>query len=300
MSTPLAGPDPALLETGASWITRLAAPILSLAILAVVAARMARFDFTGTWALLPTSFAFWLVYAAFYLSPPVADWIIFRRLWKLPAAGFVALLRKLVGNELLVGYAGELYLYGWARKRIGMVGAPFGTIKDVAILSAVVGNVATLLMMIVAWPVLRTLALGHDGPAFAVSIGVVLAISAAAMLWRKRLFTLPRPDLAFVVVVHAARTVATTGLAALMWHLALPTVPLGTWLLLAALRLLISRLPFVANKDLIFAGLALVVMGQDRPVAQLVALIAGITVATHVVLGALLAAAELAGWLRRA
>jgi hypothetical protein len=41
-------------------------------------------------------------------------------------------------------------------------------------------------------------------------------------------------------------------------------------------------------------------MGQDRPVAQLVALIAGITVATHVVLGALLAAAELAGWLRRA
>jgi len=78
--------------------------------------------------------------------------VIFRRLWRIPAEGAVALARKYVGNELLLGYIGEAYFYAWARQRAPLVGAPFGAIKDVAILSAMVGNAATIAIMAAAYP----------------------------------------------------------------------------------------------------------------------------------------------------
>jgi len=288
--------DPAVLKAGASWITRLAAPAISLLVLAVAISQLARFDLTSLRAAVPRNPAFWLLFAVSYAVPPLADWIIFRRLWQLPAAGFLALVRKLIGNELLLGYVGELYFYSWARKRTAMTGAPFGAIKDVAILSAVVGNCVTLAMLALAYPLLGMLHLGVERGTFVLSVAVVLGTSLVAMLFRRRLFSLPRADLRFVIVVHLARIVATTVLAAWMWHLALPAVAAGMWLLLATLRLLLSRLPFIPNKDLVFAGLAVLVVGQNLPVVELMALMAGLILGTHLVLGALLTAAELPGW----
>lgn len=293
-------PDPAVLKAGASWLTRFAAPAISLLVLAVAVSQLSRFDLSSLRSVVPRHPAFWLLFALNYVVPPFADWVIFRRLWKLPASGFLALVRKLIGNELLLGYVGELYFYSWARKRTAMVGAPFGAIKDVAILSAVVGNCVTLAMLALAYPLLGTLHLGVDRGTFALSVAVVLGTSLAAMLFRRRLFSLPRAELHFVVVVHLARIVATTVLAAWMWHLALPAVAAGMWLLLATLRLLLSRLPFIPNKDLVFAGLAVLVVGQNLPVVELMALMAGLILGTHLVLGALLTAAELAGWKRLA
>ena len=57
---------------------------------------------------VPSSPFFWLLFVVSYFTAPLADWVIFRRLWRIPAAGFVALTRKMIGNELLLGYSGEL------------------------------------------------------------------------------------------------------------------------------------------------------------------------------------------------
>ncbi len=295
----LAAPaDPEVLKVGASWVTRLAAPAISLMVLAVALTQLARFDLSSIRAVVPVSPGFWLLFAVSYAVPPLADWIIFRRLWTIPASGFLALVRKLIGNELLLGYVGELYFYSWARKRSAMVGAPFGAVKDVAILSAVVGNCVTLAMLALAYPLLGTLHLGIERGTFALSVAVVLGTSLAAMLFRRRLFSLPRRELRFVAGVHFARIAATTLLAAWMWHVALPTVPATMWLLLATLRLLLSRLPFIPNKDVVFAGIAVLVVGQDVQVVELMALMAGLILGTHLILGTLLTGAELAGWKR--
>lgn len=292
--------DPEVLKIGASWVTRLAAPAISLLVLAVALTQLARFDLSSIRAVIPTSPSFWILFAVSYVVPPLADWIIFRRLWRLPAAGFLALVRKLIGNELLLGYVGELYFYSWARKRSAMVGAPFGAVKDVAILSAVVGNCVTLAMLAVAYPLLGSLNLGIESGPFALSVAVVLLTSLAAMLFRRRLFSLPWRELRFVVAVHVARIAATTLLAAYMWHVALPEVAASMWLLLATLRLLLSRLPFIPNKDVVFAGLAVLVVGQNAPVVDLMALMAGLILGTHLILGTLLTGAELVGWKRLA
>ncbi|WP_447407187.1 hypothetical protein, partial [Clostridium perfringens] len=81
----------------------------------------------------------------------------------------------------------------------------------------------------------------------------------------RRLFSLSRPDLRFVIFVHTARIATTTLLAATLWHLLLPAVALEWWIVLAATRLLLSRLPFMPNHDVVFAGVATFLVGATSP-----------------------------------
>ena len=110
-------------------------------------------------------------------------------------AGFLALLRKKVYNELLLGYLGEAYFYTWARRRVSLDAAPFGAVKDVAILSAMAGNGVTLALLVVMLPMLGSSRLGLDTRMLVLSLGVVLVISVATMIWRRRVFSLPRGEL---------------------------------------------------------------------------------------------------------
>ena len=87
--------------------------------------------------------ALWGVFVLLYLVQPLADLVIFRRLWRLPLAGLGVMMRKVVINETLFGYGGELYFYIWARRRRELSEAPFGTIKDVNVISALTANVLT-------------------------------------------------------------------------------------------------------------------------------------------------------------
>jgi hypothetical protein len=248
---------------------------------------------------VPASPFFWLLFAVSYFTAPFADWIIFRRLWRIPAAGFAALTRKMIGNELLLGYSGELYFYSWARSRADLPGAPFGAIKDVAILSALVGNAVTLLMLALAWPAFASLDLGISGRTFALSVGIVLVTSLGLMLLRNRLFGLTRRELWFVSGVHFVRLALKTALAALMWHVVLPGQPVGLWLLLATVRLLISRLPLLPNKDLVFAGIAVLLMGHDIEIGTMMTMIATLILTAHLAVGAALVGSEIASWSRK-
>ena len=119
----------------------------------------------------------------------------------------------------------------------------------------------------------------------ATSVGVIIATSLAIMLFRRRLFSLPRPMLGFVSLLHLARILGVMLLSAAMWHLLLPQVALATWVMLATLRLLVSRLPLIPNKELVFAGLALMLAGRDAATAEAMTLIASLFLVTHLAVG---------------
>ncbi len=223
-------------------------PAISVAILVAVLWQLRKIDWWQVWSIVPTSPWIWLVLAASYFAGPVADWLLFRKLWGIPVSGIFPLLKKLIGNELLLGYVGEVYFYDWARRHVKMEGSPFGAVKDVAILSALAGNIMTVLLLIATWPIISQLGLdgagSGDGNVLATSIGVVLVTSLVIMFFRNGLLSLPKADLGFVFVVHTLRIVANTGLSALAWHLILPGVGIASWLLFATVRLLLSRLLF--------------------------------------------------------
>ena len=252
-------------------------------------------DFAQLVAKIPTLPSFWLLFFAYYFSGPVSEWFIYRRLWHIPLSGFVALVRKLISNEILLGYLGEVYFYAWARRSTQIHASPYGAIKDVTILSALIGNGFTLLILALLYPLFHTLEFGGVANTAYYSIGFVLLTSLVIMVLRNRLFSLAGPDLRYIAWVHGARIIFTTAASALMWHLLLPEVDFRWWVLLAAGRLLISRLPFLPNKDIMFAALAIAIIGHDSEIAELIALITSLLLITHLVIATILAIPEFAG-----
>jgi hypothetical protein len=285
--------DPPLLATGNS-ATRWLAPAISLAIFAAVLFQLRHLEVRAVVAMLPRAPLFWLVFAAYYLATPAIDFLIFRRLWGLPAAGFGALTRKFVGNEILMGYIGEVHFYSWARNRLRMVAAPFAAVKDVAILSAIAGNVVTLGVLAAAYPFLGALHLGLAPHTIMLAVATTLGTSLALLLLRGHLLSLATRDLAFVAAAQFGRVILTTLLPAVLWHLVLPQVAMGWWLLLAALRLLLSRLPLLPNKDLVFAGVAVLLVGRDVAIGDLMTMMASLILTTHVLVGSGLVLSEFA------
>lgn len=249
------------------WLT-------SLALIAAVLFALRSANPIDIAKLIPRSPVFWLVFVASYLTAPLADWIIFRRLWRLQWSGFAPLLRKSVLNALIVSYAGEAYFYGWIRTRTAICPNPFGAIKDVAILSALVGNAATLALVIAAWPMLKSVQLGAAQMPLLASVAVLAAISISAIVFRGKVFHLSPAALLFIGMIHLARTILCVGLVALLWHLAMPAIALQWWLLLATGRMVVSRLPLIANKDLAFAGVAAFLFQHDLAIVQLMAMTA--------------------------
>lgn len=267
-----------------SWLQWLGIGI-SAATFAAMLYQLRTVDPAAVLALVPRAPAFWLVFGLYYFGPVLADWVIFRRLWGIPASGLFALTRKYVGNEILLGYIGEAYFYIWARDRVKMAGSPFGAVKDSAILSATVGNAVSLVLLALAFPVLGRIDVGASGHALYLSLAFLVASSGAVLFFRRRLFSLPARELRFVAAVHLVRAVGVILLAGLMWHLALPGIWLGWWVLLAALRQLLSRLPFLPNKDIAFAALAALIVGGQTEIAALLTMIAGLLLLTHVTAG---------------
>ncbi|QCB42795.1 hypothetical protein E5673_11655 [Sphingomonas sp. PAMC26645] len=294
---PAALPAPKLplktIEVRKGIVARGLTPLLSAAILIAALWQLRYLDVRGVIAMVPRSPLFWLLFAAGYLALPASEWLIYRRLWTLPPRGFLALLRKRISNEIIAGYSGELYFYAWARRHASLVGTPFGAIKDVSILSAVVANVCTLALAAVSWQSLVALNLGTDAKVMIVSAASIALPSVVALVMRKRLFTLPRDELGRIAVIHLLRIVTTTVFAAALWAVALPAAPLAWWLVLATLRLLVSRLPLLPNKDIVFAGLVAFTVGQASNVAAMLTMIAALWLVTHLLLGAALTAVEL-------
>lgn len=231
---------------------------------------------------VPTNPLFYLAFALYYLGPPTFDYVIFRRLWGIPLSGMAALHKKRISNEVLLGYSGEAYFYAWARQRTKMVAAPFGAVKDVAILSAIAGNGITFLGISLALPFGIGLLTAVQQKLVLGSLGLIIATSLPFLIFSRRVFSLPRPTLWWIFGIHCLRLVSGSLFIALAWSAAMPQVPLVMWLFLAAARLLAWRLPLVPNKELVFATFAIMLIGQGEALSDLMALIAALSLLVHV------------------
>jgi hypothetical protein len=280
-------------KAGGPWRRWLAAAV-SAALFAGVLWQLRHVGLRDIAAMLDRTPAFWLTFALVYFALPVSEWVIFRRLWRLPLAGLGALIRKFVSNEVLFGYSGEVYFYLWARDRVRLANTPFGAVKDVAITSALAGNVATLATLACAIPALTHGELGRYSMPMLWSGLAVVGVSLAVVLFSRKIFSLGRPELVFVFNVHLVRLVAATFLTGVLWALALPGMPVGLWAVLAALRMLLGRLPFITNKELLFANVAIVLVGGHTQVGGLMAAVAMLTLAAHLVALTVLTGLDLA------
>lgn len=259
--------------------------VLTVAMVIGLGRELLQAGLDGLLNYVPGNPLYYLAFAGLYLASPVGDYLIFRHLWGVPRAALWALLRKRIANEVVLGYSGDAYFYTWAKKhaRRLSLSAPFGTVKDVTILSAIAGNAFTLLMIAGTLPFAYGVMSTTQAHLLAVAALVTCASSLPFLIWRKRVFTLPWPQLRWVFVAHLVRLIVGTVFVAVTWATALPGIALGIWLLLAAARLLVSRLPLVPNKDLLFANVAILLIGRNDALVATIAFTAALTLAVHVV-----------------
>lgn len=233
---------------------------------------------------VPTNPLFYIAFALCYLGPPSFDYLIFRRLWHIPLAGMAALHKKRIANEVLLGYSGEAYFYAWARQRTHMVAAPFGAVKDVTILSALAGNLMTLLMILLVLTFPEKLPPVITTHSILGSAALMVLMCLPFLIFSKRVFSLSRPLLWWVFGMHFTRLVTGTLFVIFAWHFAMPQVGMGIWVFFAAVRLLASRLPFAPNKEVVFASFALLLNGSGSSLTELMALFAALTLLCHIAL----------------
>lgn len=294
-------PSAARRQAIAAAAERLSRPLgllLSLALLVVVLGQARSADWSVFADSARFSAAFWITFAGYYVLSPVAEWAIYARLWGRGRGLFPALLRKLVYNELLLDYVGDVQFLAWARANTPAGTSPFAAIKDVTILSALTGNLVTLGLIAVAWPYGLDGLSGAPLRAIFVSLGVVVAVSSLILLFGKHLFSHAPRALVAIGGVLVARTLGAMALSAVIWHLLMPEIALSALFLLGALRMIVSRLPLVPSKDLLFAGLAVLVFGKAADISLATSMIASLVLAAHVSIGGLLALTHL-GTLRR-
>lgn len=266
---------------------------LSIAMVATLIYELLDGGYADLMRTLPDNPAFYLAFLAMYVAPPLFDYVIFRRLWRIPPSGLVALTKKRIANDVVLGYSGEAYFYAWARQRMKMITAPFGAVKDVSILSAMAGNVLTIAMVLVALPFAAQLLSPGEFETLAWAGAATVALTLPFVVFSNRVFSLPRRQLFWVFGAHSLRIVLGSLALAWAWHFALPAVSVAMWTFLVAARLLVTRLPFVTNKDLLFANIAIIFIGQGEELSELMALTAAMALLLHVALIAVIGLWEL-------
>lgn len=299
MNLPLHPNPPQARSKASRWWTLIGA-VLSVGLVAAIVLQFggATSDVLETIRRLPP--LAWLGLLLLYVTQTVFDFAIFRRLWNLPLAGMEALLRKNVINEVVLGYSGEAFLYVWARRAAGAVSEPFAAIKDANIVSALLGNLLTLALAAVSVAELRELDFARRlGPALWSGL-IPLAISVGVLAFGRRVFSLRPSQLAYVAGACGLRLAVWTTLTVMVWSMALPDVAPGLWIVLLAIRFLVSRIPLISNKDLVFGNLMLLLLGSHSNVAVLLAALAVVTLGLHLVVIVGLGALDLARSLRRA
>ena len=258
--------------------------VLTLAMVIGLGRELLQSGLGGLLDQVPTNPFYYLAFAGLYLASPVGDYLIFKHLWRVPRTALSALIRKRIANEVVLGYSGDAYFYAWARrhaKRLSL-SAPFSTVKDVTILSAIAGNAFTLLLIFATLPFAYRVMSTTQAHMLAVLAAVTCLSSLPFLLFRRKVFSLPRHELRWVFLAHLVRITVGTVFVAATWATALPGVALGIWLLLAAARLLVLRLPLVPNKDLLFANVAILLIGRNPDLVSTIAFTAALTLAVHV------------------
>lgn len=274
---------------------RYASVLMSALLIGAIAYELSRVDLGGELTRLPTSTGFWLAFALYFWGSPFIEWLIVRRLWQAPWSGFGAVLRKMIYNELVLSYLGDAYFFAWIRRELPHVATPFAVVKDMAIISALMGSLATLAAIAIVWPMFPAFDRTGLGSSLILCLALALASGGAITFFRKSLLSLSRPEIRWIAGAFGVRIVGQSVCAVFMWWSLLPQVPLTTWIVLTAVRMVSARLPLVPSKDLAFAAAAVALVGPHTPVAPMIVLVTTLILLANVALAILL---SLDGWAR--
>lgn len=268
-------------------VLRWGTPVILLSFLGY---QLTKIGWIEIWHSRPTAWGFYLLLFLPFFIQPVADLLIYRNLWKVGKALQLSIfLRKRYLNAVVLDYSGEAYFFFWAQQTLNVKKAALlHAIKDSNILSAGAGLAMVwmmlLLLSLTGGITLPALFSEHLGTSVAVA-SLPLVLCLILVIGGKKVTTLNRAQIASTFAIHMIRSVLGLGLQFALWWTS-GALPSGVaCLYFVALRLLISRLPLLPNKDLLFVGTGIAAASYMTLSTESVAAVLVIIVAFDEILG---------------
>lgn len=215
---------------------------------------------------MPATPWFYLIFTGMYLVPPLSEVFVFRRFWGRVSGLLPAVLMRRLCSGHVIDYSGEAYLYLWARRHLDLPHARIvHGIKDNVILSSAMSTLFALAVLGAlaagGWLVLDARALGGHWGWLLAAPAALGALAAGAWAMRRRLLSAPPSASAAVCAAHLVRHSLVHLLQVALWVVVEPSVPLSSWLTLLAAQIVLTRVPFLPSRDLVFVGAGLGLSG---------------------------------------
>jgi hypothetical protein len=224
--------------------------------------QVTRIGWTDVLGSLPTHPLFYIIFFVIFFSLPINEFAIYRLIWRIPAiSGMLALLKKRVFNKDVLGYSGEVFLFVWVEREVGIRrDRAWKVIKDNAIISSVASTffaVVVLAVLLLSGQILIAQHFIEYDVTYVIAFTVVAAVlGALAYRFRRWIFLLPLSTLGLIFGLHVLRLSATSGLQLVQWAVVIPELSWSVWFTLLALVIVTSRIPLLPARDLAFISLA--------------------------------------------
>lgn len=217
----------------------------------------------NVWISLPTQFAFYLLFILMYFQLPFFEILIYRVTWVFSSLKSIPIfLLKRVYNTDLLGYSGEVYFYMWARKNLSLGDRDiFMIIKDNNIISSIASTIVAFMLLsvflftgqikILEWIIDQNQAYFWGG------ILITLLIAFLFIKFRQFVITMTMRNAYKIFSIQMFRLLLLQTMNVLMYYVVIPDAPLHVWFTLISVEIILSRIPILPNRDLIFVGMSI-------------------------------------------
>ncbi len=234
-----------------------------LAILALLAYELTDVGWDEVLNNPPTAPLFYLFFILLYFLLPITEVIIYRLVFHFDIIhSFPTFIRKRVLNRDVLGYSGEVYFFSWARQNLKVRRSHLmETIRDNNIISVAASTLVALILLVI-FMLLGELSIteifGDQIGLYLLTVAFILAILIpVGIRFRRYIFSMPIRTAVLIFAIQILRLVIGQSLQIGMWMAVIPEVSLSVWFSFAAISIILTRIPFLPNHSLIFAGVGI-------------------------------------------
>lgn len=245
------------------WLQR----ILFVVITIWMASELTKIGWLNVWHALPVNWIFYLLFLFTYFQLAFFEVIIYRIIWLFDAVKSTpAFIIKRVYNKDVLGYSGELYFYLWAKQNLAVTDKEILlTIKDNNIISSIAStlvSIGLLSIFLFTGKVPVDKLISFDSLVYWI-LGIAAFALIAAVLYRFRNYVIHMPSKKAwsIFGIQIFRLLLVQGFTILMFYVVLPETPMYVWFTYLSVEIILSRIPFLPNKDFIFVTLSVGMAG---------------------------------------
>lgn len=207
---------------------------------------------------LPNQPGFYLLFLVLFITLPVAELFTYRQYWDFSNREWLPIfIKKRIYNNSFIGYSGEIYLSVELKKRFHFSSKElFDVIRDNNILSSLASSLFALTVLSTYLLTGKPLPFGIGDLRLDIIAYIFIALIILLLVLpgniRAYVFNSDPKQAISVGLIHFIRLLFLVIIQIWQWDIVISYIPLSTWITLAAVQVITSRLPFLPNKDVLF------------------------------------------------